>query len=234
MLVLALNHVGYMKIHIFDPVDNSRVTIKIENEKIKRNFYGITLGKIINGELFDNEFLDCYFLIVGGQDNEGFYLYEDYFNTERKKIKVSYKNPGYRIFYRKTGSFKRRTIRGTIITPEISTINLILYEKSSRYINLEKKNIEFKKFRSFERFPISYLQIFKFFKIKSMQEFKLFLDILYNTDQKMLNYPKYRNNEIFKTFTSQKFLNNLVKKKFHPNRKDLNKRFKINRKMKLV
>ena len=94
-------------------------------------------------DIFNKEFSDCLFLIVGGQDNEGFYLYEHYFNTERKKIKVAYKNPGYKLFYRRVGSFKRRTVRGTIITPEISTINLILFIKSEKYINLKKKNIIF-------------------------------------------------------------------------------------------
>nr|BAS01696.1 ribosomal protein S6 [Lotharella vacuolata] len=223
-----------MKINIIDPVENSRVTLKIEDEKIKRNFYGITLGKIINGEIFNEEFSDCYFLIVGGQDNEGFYLYEHYFNTERKQIKVRYKNPGYRIFYRRIGSFKRRTIRGTIITPEISTINMILYEKSPKYLKLETKCFKFNKFKTFERLPISYLQIFKFFGIKNTKEFKLFCDILYNTNMNIEQYSKYQNNKFFKIFTSKKFLNNLIKKKFHPNRQRINKKLKNNRKIKTI
>ncbi|AIB09618.1 40S ribosomal protein S6 (nucleomorph) [Lotharella oceanica] len=223
-----------MKIHIFDPVENSRVTLKIEDVKIKKNFYGITLGKIINGEIFNDEFSDCLFLIVGGQDNEGFYLYEHYFNTERKKIKVQYKDPGYKLFYRKIGSFKRRTVRGTIITPEASTINLILFVKSDKYLKLEKKSIIFTKFKTFNRFPISYLQICKFFGIKNKIEHKLFFDILNSTNKKTMNYNKYKDNHIFNLFISKKFTNNLIKKKFHPNKKKIIKKIKINRKIKTI
>merc|ERR1712227_71848 len=223
-----------MKINIFDPVENSRVTLKIDDITLKKNFYGITLGKTINGEIFDKEFSDCLFLIVGGQDNEGFYLYEHYFNTERKKIKVRYNDPGYKLFYRKIGSFKRRTVRGTIITPEISAINLILFEKSDKYIKNEKKNIVFTKFKTFNRFPISYLQIFKFFGIKNTQEFKLFSDILHNTKKNTLKYDKYQNNDIFNLIVSKKFSQNLIKKKFHPNKKRIIKKIKLNRKIQTI
>lgn len=173
-------------------------------------------------------------MIVGGQDNEGFFLYEHYIDTERKKVKIPYKDPGYKTFYRKTGSFKRRTVRGTIITPEISTINLILYEKSTRYLKFEKKHINFVKFRSFDRLPVNYLQIFKFFQIKNIKELKLFCDILYNSNIKALDFSKYQGYKFFEIFISKKFLNNIIKQKFHPNKKRLIKKLKKNRKIKVM
>lgn len=76
------------------------------------------------------EYKNYYLLITGGQDKQGFCMTNKIKDIERKKFKISLGTPGFRKRYRRVGSFKYKTLRGSMITPEIAVINCVIFPKS--------------------------------------------------------------------------------------------------------
>merc|ERR1719159_522380 len=91
-----------MKINMSCSETGGQKTIDVEDEKILRNFY-------------DQR-------IAGGNDKEGFPMKQGVLKQKRVKLLLGAGQSCYR--QRKAGERKRRSVRGCIVGPDMSIINL--------------------------------------------------------------------------------------------------------------
>ncbi|MHA1472908.1 MAG: S6e family ribosomal protein [Promethearchaeota archaeon] len=90
------------------------------DEKKSRLFEGMKIGESIKGGLIG--FPNYEFEITGGSDASGFPMRKDVHGPVKKKILVSKKGIGYKPT--RKGQKRRRTVRGSEITFDMTLINL--------------------------------------------------------------------------------------------------------------
>ena len=90
------------------------------DEKKSRLFEGMKIGESIKGGLIG--FPNYEFEITGGSDSSGFPMRKDVHGPVKKKILVSKKGIGYKPT--RKGQKRRRTVRGSEITFDMTLINL--------------------------------------------------------------------------------------------------------------
>jgi small subunit ribosomal protein S6e len=90
------------------------------DEKKSRLFEGMKIGESIKGGLIG--FPNYEFEITGGSDSSGFPMRKDVHGPVKKKILVSKKGIGYKPT--RKGEKRRRTVRGSEITFDMTLINL--------------------------------------------------------------------------------------------------------------
>jgi small subunit ribosomal protein S6e len=97
----------------------------IEIDEKKFRFEGMKIGDTINGGLIG--FPNYEFVITGGSDSSGFPMRKDVHGPVKKKILVSKRGIGYKP--RRVGEKRRKTVRGSEVTYDMTLINL----KVSKY-----------------------------------------------------------------------------------------------------
>ncbi len=90
------------------------------DEKKSRLFEAKKIGESINGGLIG--FPNYEFEITGGSDSSGFPMRKDVHGPVKKRILVSKKGIGYKP--KRKGEKRRRTVRGSEITFDMTLINL--------------------------------------------------------------------------------------------------------------
>jgi len=90
------------------------------DEKKSRLFEGMKIGESIKGGLIG--FPNYEFEITGGSDSSGFPMRKDVHGPVKKKILVSKRGIGYKPT--RKGQKRRRTVRGSEITFDMTLINL--------------------------------------------------------------------------------------------------------------
>ena len=92
----------------------------IEIDEKKFRFEGLKIGDSIKGGLLG--FPNYEFQITGGADSSGFPMRKDVHGPVKKRILVSKRAIGYKP--RRKGQKKRKTVRGSEITYDMTLINL--------------------------------------------------------------------------------------------------------------
>ncbi|ABA27405.1 ribosomal protein S6 (nucleomorph) [Bigelowiella natans] len=113
-----------MKINIADPILGTQYSIKRDDEFIE-HIIGRKIGDTIEGSILGEDFSRNEFLINGGHDKQGFLLKKNLNTFERLKINVKKGSLGNRSHFKRKNLTKKRTVRGGILSSEISSINLV-------------------------------------------------------------------------------------------------------------
>jgi small subunit ribosomal protein S6e len=92
----------------------------IEIDEKKFRFEGMKIGDIIKGGLIG--FPNYEFEITGGSDSSGFPMRKDVHGPVKKRLLLSKKGIGYNPL--KKGEKKRKTVRGSEVTHDMTLINL--------------------------------------------------------------------------------------------------------------
>jgi small subunit ribosomal protein S6e len=92
----------------------------VEIDEKKFRFEGMKIGDSIKGGLLG--FPNYEFQITGGSDSSGFPMRKDVHGPVKKRILVSKRAIGYKP--RRKGQKKRKTVRGSEITYDMTLINL--------------------------------------------------------------------------------------------------------------
>jgi small subunit ribosomal protein S6e len=92
----------------------------IEIDEKKFRFEGMKIGEVLKGGLIG--FPNYEFEITGGSDSSGFPMRKDVHGPVKKKILVSKRSIGYKP--RRKGEKRRRTVRGSEVTTDMTLINL--------------------------------------------------------------------------------------------------------------
>ena len=118
-----------MKLNISNPSTGIQKIIEIEDENVLRIFYDKKISSEVIGTPLGPEWNGYIFKITGGQDKQGFPMKNGIFTNKRVKLLLKKGSIGCRGFGMRKGERCRKSVRGCIVSPEISIINLKIKKK---------------------------------------------------------------------------------------------------------
>jgi len=121
-----------MKLNISYPVTGGQKMIEIEDEKKLRSLYDKRISHEVEGENIGDEFKGYIFRISGGNDKQGFPMLQGVLTSQRVKLLFSKGMPCFRP--RKRGERKRKSVRGCIVSGELSVVSLVIVKKGDNDI----------------------------------------------------------------------------------------------------
>jgi len=122
-----------MKLNIANPETGCQKFIEIEDEKRLRALYEKRIAHEINGEDLGEEFKGYVFRISGGNDKQGFAMKQGVFANHRVRLLLRKGLSSYRP--RRTGERKRKSVRGCIVGPDLSVLNLVVLKRGENEID---------------------------------------------------------------------------------------------------
>jgi len=99
----------------------------IDDDKKLRQFYDKRISQEVEGDILGDEYKGYVFKISGGNDKEGFPMMQGILQAGRVRLLLDLHSKCYRP--RRTGERKRKSIRGCIVGPDLSVLNLIVLKK---------------------------------------------------------------------------------------------------------
>jgi len=122
-----------MKVNISYPLIGSQKCLEIEDENKLRSFYDKRISHEVSGECLGDEFKGYIFKISGGNDKQGFPMKQGVLTAGRVKVLLRTGVSCYRP--RRDGERKRRSVRGCIVSSELSVLNLVVVRKGDADID---------------------------------------------------------------------------------------------------
>eukprot|EP00471_Norrisiella_sphaerica_P000982 CAMPEP_0184478862 /NCGR_PEP_ID=MMETSP0113_2-20130426/763_1 /TAXON_ID=91329 /ORGANISM="Norrisiella sphaerica, Strain BC52" /LENGTH=252 /DNA_ID=CAMNT_0026856781 /DNA_START=20 /DNA_END=778 /DNA_ORIENTATION=+ len=116
-----------MKLNIACPATGCQKTIEIEDEKQLRAFYDKRMSQEVEGDVLGDEWKGYIFKITGGNDKQGFPMVQGVLINNRTRLLCKKGSKYYRP--RKVGERKRKSIRGCIVSHDLSVLNLAILKK---------------------------------------------------------------------------------------------------------
>jgi len=121
-----------MKLNISYPVTGGQKMIEVEDEKKLRALYDKRISHEVEGENLGDEFKGYIFRISGGNDKQGFPMLQGVLTSQRLQLLFSKGMPCFRP--RKRGERKRKSIRGCIVSADLSVVSLVIVKKGAQDI----------------------------------------------------------------------------------------------------
>jgi len=121
-----------MKLNISNPATGCQKLLDVEDEKKLRAFYDKRISHEVEGETLGDEFKGYVFRIAGGNDKQGFPMLQGVLTASRIQLLFTKGMKCYRP--RKRGERKRKSVRGCIVSSELSVIHLVIVKKGEQEI----------------------------------------------------------------------------------------------------
>jgi len=121
-----------MKLNIAYPSTGCQKVIEVDDENKLRTFYDKKMSTEVEGDVLGDEFKGYVFKITGGNDKQGFPMKQGILTAARVRILVSEGHTCYRT--RRTGERKRKSVRGCIVSADLSVLNLVVAKKGDKEI----------------------------------------------------------------------------------------------------
>jgi small subunit ribosomal protein S6e len=121
-----------MKFNIAYPAAGTQKVIEVDDERKLRAFYDKRISHEVEGDILGDDFKGYVFKITGGNDKQGFCMQQGILTHNRVRLLMSDGSPGYRP--RKRGERKRKSIRGCVVSSELSVLNLVVLKKGDKDI----------------------------------------------------------------------------------------------------
>jgi len=125
-------HLARMKFNIAYPVQGTQKVIEVDDERKLRAFYDKRISHEVEGDVLGDDFKGYVFKITGGNDKQGFCMRQGVLTHNRVRLLMSEGHAGYRP--RKRGERKRKSIRGCVVSSELSVLNLVVLKKGDKDI----------------------------------------------------------------------------------------------------
>jgi len=106
--------------------------IDIEDDNKLRNFYDKRISHEVDGDFLGDEFKGYRFRISGGNDKQGFCMKQGVLINTRVKLLMRKGFSCYRP--RKKGERKKKSVRGCIVSADLSVLNLVIIRKGENEI----------------------------------------------------------------------------------------------------
>eukprot|EP00389_Voromonas_pontica_P001704 GDKH01002550.1.p2 GENE.GDKH01002550.1~~GDKH01002550.1.p2 ORF type:complete len:239 (+),score=92.24 GDKH01002550.1:48-764(+) len=116
-----------MKLNIADPNTALQKCIEIDDDRKLLPFFDKRIGSEVSGDSLGDEFKGYVFRITGGNDKQGFPMMQGILTQGRARLLFK---DGMKTFReRRAGSFKRKSVRGCIVSSNLSVLSLIVVQK---------------------------------------------------------------------------------------------------------
>jgi small subunit ribosomal protein S6e len=116
-----------MKLNIAYPATGCQKLIDIEDENKLRAFYDKRMSQEVSGDFLGDDFKGYIFRISGGNDKQGFPMKQGVLTNQRVRLLLKDGHSCYRI--RKRGERKKKSVRGCIVSADLSVLNLVVVKK---------------------------------------------------------------------------------------------------------
>ena len=121
-----------MRLTLAYPDNGTQICIDIDDPVVLNSLYDRRLGQDIDGSVLGQQFSGYVFRLGGGFDKQGFPMKQGVLTPRRVRLLLRAGTSCYRP--RKDGERKRKTVRGCIISSEISALHLIVLKKGDAEI----------------------------------------------------------------------------------------------------
>merc|ERR1711903_399358 len=120
------------KLNLSCPTTGMQKCIDVDDDKKLLPFFDKRMAQEISGDSLGDEFKGYRFRISGGNDKQGFPMLQGVLTPDRVRLLLKKGSKCYR--QRRTGEMKRKSVRGCIVSHEISVLNLVLVKKGEQEI----------------------------------------------------------------------------------------------------
>jgi small subunit ribosomal protein S6e len=121
-----------MKLNISYPSTGAQKLLDIDDDRKLRAFFDKRISHEVEGDHLGDDFKGYIFRISGGNDKQGFPMKQGVLTQSRVRLLVSKGHSCYRP--RKRGERKRKSVRGAIVSGELSVLNLVVVKKGDKDI----------------------------------------------------------------------------------------------------
>jgi len=106
--------------------------VEIDDERKLRAFYDKRISHEVDGIHVGENFKGYIFKITGGNDKQGFPMKQGVLTSQRVRLLMSEGHSCYRP--RKRGERKRKSVRGCIVSGDLSVLNLVVVKKGEQEV----------------------------------------------------------------------------------------------------
>lgn len=121
-----------MIINIAYPDHGTQIKYEYKDEKFYAKLFDLRIGEEVEGDQFGENLEGALFQITGGSDKNGFAMKQGV--ATKTKLRLLLKSGSIGLRRKREGTRFRKSIRGCIIGPEITSINMILLKKGEKEI----------------------------------------------------------------------------------------------------
>lgn len=118
-----------MKLNIAYPRTGCQKRLEVDDENKLRTFYDRRIGAEVDGECLGEEWAGYILKVSGGQDRDGFPMKQGVLTNTRVRLLMAPGDPCFRGFGRRKGERRRKSVRGCVVGPDLSVMNLIIVKK---------------------------------------------------------------------------------------------------------
>merc|ERR1711912_73767 len=116
-----------MKLNMSCSETGMQKCIEIDDGKKLLPFFDKRISSEVAGDSLGDEFKGYRFRISGGNDKQGFPMLQGVLTPDRVRLLMRKGSKCYR--QRRTGEMKRKSVRGCIVSQDLSVLNLVLVKK---------------------------------------------------------------------------------------------------------
>ncbi|KAJ1991467.1 40S ribosomal protein S6 [Coemansia umbellata] len=119
-------------LNIANLANGCQKSIEVDDELKLRAFYDKQMSNEVPGDSLGDEFKGYVFRITGGNDKQGFPMKQGVLHPGRVRLLLSKGHTCYRP--RRSGERRRKSVRGCIVGPDLSTISLVIVKQGETEI----------------------------------------------------------------------------------------------------
>jgi len=116
-----------MKINIANPATGAQKLFEVDDEKKYRIFFDKSISEEVNADPLGDQFKGYILKITGGLDKQGFAMKQGVLTNQRVRLLLD-GNHGHYV-NRRVGDRRRKSVRGCIVSADMSVVNCIVVKK---------------------------------------------------------------------------------------------------------